>query len=83
MAATILPFPLARRVGYVRKQADYVLSVSHKAGERHMERQLELQRQNLLTKGVNPAAVDAQVAALRSAFRRELWREVMMPGGAR
>lgn len=75
-------FPPARRVGYVRRQAQFVLSMNQAAGERHLARQLALQRQGLLGKGITPETVDRAILDLESAFRAAIWREMFKPGGA-
>lgn len=82
MQAVVLAFPLARRMGYLRRQSSYVQSISLEAGARHIARQIDLQRQCLLAKGVSGPAVEAELRSLEIALRSQLWRGCHMPGGA-
>jgi hypothetical protein len=82
MTATVLPFPPARRRAYVRKQAGFMLGLSAESAERHLRRQVALQRQTLTTKGVAPDTVDAACVALEGTIRAEVWRLMFAEGGA-
>ena len=80
--AEILFFPPSRRAGYLRKQAAFVLGMNEGAGDRHIQRQLAIQRDVLLSKGCDPAAVESAIADLHTALRAAMWRQMFRPGGA-
>ena len=80
--AEVLPFPLPRRRDYVRRQAQWVLAVNPEAGERRIAKQVGIQRDTLLSRGIDPRLVDQQCSALEAAIRAELWRVVLAPEGA-
>ena len=80
--AEMLPFPLARRRAFVCRHADIAWSYDAEAGERHIQRQVKEQTATLTRKGVSDERVEAEGKALEAALRAEMWRHVMMPGGA-
>lgn len=77
--AEVLAFPLARRRDLVRRQAEWFCGQSHRAAEANIFRQLQVQRNTLLAKGVDPVTVEREVRALESAVRAEVWRLVLTP----
>jgi hypothetical protein len=50
------------------------------AGERHLVRQLRIQRENLQRRDIAGAIIDREVATLDAAIRAALWRAVLTPG---
>ncbi len=82
MEGDVIPFPLARRRDYVRRQADWLAQQSEVAAERNLSRQLAQQRETLLRRGVDHASADAEVAALEKAIRAEIWSLAHIRGGA-
>lgn len=80
--AEMIPFPLARRVGLIRTQASFALSMKAESGERQIVRIIEQQRENLVRKGCDPAAVDVECRQLESAIRTAMWGRVFGQGGA-
>ena len=80
--AQVLAFPLARRRDLIRRQASFYADQSPRAAETNLTRQLQVQADTLLRKGVSPEVVKAEVAALQGAIRAEVWRLVLAPGGA-
>ena len=79
--AELIPFPLARRVDLVQRQADRVLELAPDAGERHLLRQVDVQRQALLRKGCSPERVEAECRSLEGAMRAEMWKIVLTGRG--
>jgi hypothetical protein len=69
--AIILPFPLARRRAFVRRQAAWYREQGHRAAERNLAHQLKLQRDVLLRRGVDPHVVAREIVALAAAVRLE------------
>lgn len=80
--AEIIPFPLARRVGLVRTQSGYALSMKPASGERQVLRIVEQQRESLLSKGCRPDAVDAECRQLECAIRAAMCGRTFGHGGA-
>lgn len=79
MHAQVLPFPLARRRDLVDRQAHWFVAQSHRAAERNLKRQLELQRQTLLRRGVATERADREVELLRAAISAEVRRHLFAP----
>lgn len=79
--AEILPFPLARRRGFIERHARLIAGMNAEAGERHLIRQLEIQFDTLERKGIDCDVIEREVLALRSAIRNALWSAVLTPGG--
>lgn len=69
----IVPFPLVRRRGLVRRQAAWFLEQRHDAAEANLRRELHRQREALLRKGVAPPEAEAEAQALETAIRTEAW----------
>jgi hypothetical protein len=81
--AELIAFPLARRVGLIRKQAALVAGFSREARIRHLDRQVEIQRQALTRKGVNLNSVERECASLAGALHRAVVSNSERPGCAR
>lgn len=78
--ATVLPFPLARRQTFIRRQANWYLGQGEGAAERNLRRQLQVQRDTLTRRGVDPPRALAETAALEAAIRAAIW--LLQRGGA-
>lgn len=79
MPALVLPFPLARRRDLVGRQAQWFAAQSHQAAERNLKRQLQVQRETLLRRGVSAERAESEVATLQAAIRREVGRNLVTP----
>lgn len=79
MQALVLPFPLARRCDLVDRQAQWFAAQSYQAAERNLKRQLQVQRETLLRRGVSAERADREVATLQAAIRREVSRHLFTP----
>lgn len=80
--ARILPYPLARRRGLIRKQGARLADMPKREAEKHLVYLLRLQGDTLAKKGVEAAEVERQVAALETAIRCEIARHLVTYGGA-
>jgi hypothetical protein len=80
MTVTVLPFPLAKRRAYVRRQAAQIAEQSELGACRYLRQQLGLQRQSLHDKGVAPETIERQLSDLEAAIRAEACR--LVKGGA-
>jgi hypothetical protein len=73
MTAEIFPFPLARRLNLVRRQAEYSLTLKPEKGEAHIQRQLESQAEALRRRGVPEDAISREIAGLQAAIQSAMW----------
>jgi hypothetical protein len=69
VTAKLLPFPLASRHGYVKKQAARLALFEGAAASSILSQQLDLQRQVLLRRGFAATTVDEEISALETAIR--------------
>jgi hypothetical protein len=72
--AEILPFPLVRRAGFARRHAAIMAETTPAKADAHLNRQLDIQRQVLHRRGVDPQIIDQQIAALEAQIRAEIVR---------
>jgi hypothetical protein len=75
----ILPFPLARRRAFVRRQAEWFVSQPRHAAEKNLRHQINVQADVLLRKGVAPEVVEREAADLERAIRQEAMRRTFSP----
>jgi len=80
--AEILPFPLARRRGFVWRQAHWYAEQPHAAAEKNLTHQLTVQRQTLEKRGIDHRRISAEVEALEHAIRAAVCRIMLQGGGA-
>lgn len=78
----MIPFPLARRIGLIRTQSAYALSMKPAAGERAVRRIVSQQRDSLVAKGCDPVAVEEECRQLEGAIRAAIWCQTFGQGGA-
>ena len=53
------------------------------AGERHLDRQLSIQAENLRRKGIPSETIDREVASLGAVIRAAMWQAAWMRGDCR
>jgi len=80
--AEILPFPVAKRVEFVAKQAAYAASLRRESGEAYLIRQVETQREVMQRRGIAPSLIERELRSFENAVRAALWREVFAGGAA-
>jgi hypothetical protein len=68
MIANVIPFPLSRRVAFGWRHADIINGLEPRSAERHLAHQLEVQREALERRGVDPERIDREVASLERAI---------------
>ena len=76
-SAELVPFPAARRIGFIRNMADLMLSYRPDAAERTLAVRLDATRSAMLRRGVRPDVVAREVRSLELAIRARLWVIVM------
>lgn len=79
MTAKMLAFPLARRVAFVRKQANSMAIRSEDLAEKYIALQMRTQADTLRNKGIEETTVSREVASLERAIRSELARMLDCP----
>jgi hypothetical protein len=83
MSAVVLPFPLARRLDLIHRQADYALCLKPEKAEQHIARQLQCQAEALRRRGVSGDVIDRELKSMEAAIRAAMWHVVFdTPGGA-
>ena len=78
----VVPFPAARRVGFIRKQARLMAHYNPDAAERTLTAQLNAQRAAMLRRGIPPEVVERELRSLELAVRTKLWSIVTQGGSA-
>jgi hypothetical protein len=78
----IIPFPTARRIGFVRNMARVLATYSAQGAERTLRAQLNATRNAMLRKGIRPDVAGREVRSLELAIRAKLWAIVMQGGDA-
>jgi hypothetical protein len=77
MTATVVPFPLARRVDLIQRQAEYALCLKPAKAERHIARQLQYQADDLRRRGVLDEVAARELVGMESAIRAAMWHVVL------
>jgi uncharacterized protein DUF6074 len=74
MTALIVPFPIVRRHGFIRRQADHAASMSPDAAVRYVEHQLTVQRDAMRRRGIAENLIDRELYRMAMAMRSEFLR---------
>jgi Family of unknown function (DUF6074) len=83
MTAEVLPFPLARRLDLIHRQADYALCLKPQKAEEHIARQLHCQADALRRRGIAETTIARELRGMEAAIRAAMWNVVFdRPGGA-
>ena len=69
MSAVVLPFPLAARRDLVLRQAAWYCEQGYSAAEKNLRRQVDVQHQTMLRRGVDPAVAADECRSLEWAIR--------------
>jgi hypothetical protein len=72
--AAIVPFPLARRLDLIQRQAEYALCLKPEKAEQHIQRQLQCQRDALGRRGVSDDIIAIEIRGMEAAIRAVMWR---------
>ena len=80
MTAQLLPFPLHRRVDFVRRQAGFVATRRPGQDNKYLANQLRKQAETMAGRGFSEAVIEREIAALRGAINAAAWRLVMSGG---
>ncbi|MFD1280725.1 DUF6074 family protein [Methylobacterium goesingense] len=83
MSGVILPFPRVQDRRFIQRHAAHMAAASSTAkAEAHLQRQLSIQRAALERRGIDPAAVSAEIQAIECSIRAACWTFLLAPGGA-
>jgi len=82
MAAMVLPFPSTRRIRFLRRQAEYVLTLPPGEAELYLQVAIRRQRATFEKKGVERDLIDRDARALETAMRIAIWRAVLTPNNS-
>ena len=72
MTATILPFPILRRHGFIEKQAAHAASMNPDASARYVEYQIQVQRDAMRRRGIAEHLIARELDLMERAIRREM-----------
>lgn len=79
--AELIPFPGSRRIGTIRNTARRAVSFENRdSAPAYIARQVDVQRQALLKRGLAPEIVEREMKALTAAIGAYMWRLVMQAG---
>lgn len=73
----VVPFPLARRRAFIERHARLIATMRPELGERYLDRQLQIQFENLQRRGFDARIIEREVIALDAAIRAALCRAVL------
>lgn len=76
MTAVLVPFPLARRVELIQRQAQRALELTPNQGIRHIERQLDCQAAAMRRRGFSEDLITQEIASMEAAIRTAMWHLV-------
>ena len=76
MSAVIVPFPLARRLDLIHRQAEYALCLNPEKAEQHIARQLQCQADALHRRGISDDIIAHELKAMEAAIRAAMWNVV-------
>ena len=80
--ATIVPFPIARRRDFIRKQASNAARMHPDLAVRYVERQLLAQRDAMRHRGIAEALIDRELHSMAAAMHAEFLQVKSAMGGA-
>jgi hypothetical protein len=73
MSAVVEPFPLARRLDLIHRQAEYALCLKPEKAEQHIARQLQCQADALHRRGVSDDIIAHELKAMEAAISAAIW----------
>jgi Family of unknown function (DUF6074) len=79
--AEVIPFPRVRDRRYVLRHARRMASLPERTAEKPLRRQLKIQVETMLKRGIDPDLIERERAALELAVRIELRRMMLSSGG--
>lgn len=80
--AEILPFPYARRRGFIRKQAAFLGAIREDVAEKHLRQQLKVQRETMERRGIDPDRIATELRTAELILRMHASLPVQEGGAA-
>ena len=80
MTATVVPFPIAQRAAFIRKQADHATCLNPHAAERYLQYQLQVQCDAMRRRGIADDLIARELKCMETAIRCELLRTSLLTG---
>lgn len=77
----VLPFPYARRLGFIGRQACFLQFESPVTAEKHLRAALKVQRETMERRGIAPDRIAAELRAAELAIRFAAGLSVPLRGG--
>ena len=82
MSATVVPFPIVRRHGFIQKQADHAALMNPDSGVRYLQYQLRLQAESMRRKGIDEDLIERELRCMGRAIQAAFIRaKVQYPAG--
>lgn len=75
MTATVIPFPMSRRVAFIERHAEIISCMRPESAARHLAHHLKLQHDVLERRGVALEIIDNEIASLERAILALIERE--------
>jgi hypothetical protein len=73
----LVPFPLARRRVFIERHARLIATMRPESGERYLDRQLQIQFENLQRRGFDARIIEREVIALDAAISAAICSAVL------
>lgn len=67
--AEVIPFPLARRQDLIQRQASWFAQQASAAAEKNLYRQVHVQRETMVRRGIARERIEPELQALEGAIR--------------
>jgi hypothetical protein len=78
--AIVFPFPIVRRLAFIRKQADCASLMNPDASARYVQYQLQVQRDAMRRRGIAEDLIARELKCMERAIRTELMRASLVTG---
>ena len=79
MTAVIVPFPIARRRVFIRKQAKLASLMNPEAGVRYVHHQIDVQAEAMRRRGIDEALIQRELNCMRRALQAQFAGNVQQP----
>ena len=79
MTATVFPFPIICRHGFIRKQASHAALMNPGAGVRYLRHQIDVQAEAMRRRSINEDLIQRELRCMRSALQAEFAGNIMQP----
>lgn len=82
MSATVVPFPIVRRHGFIERQAEHASMMNPDSGVRYLQHQVKLQADAMRRKGISEDLIQCELRCMAQGIKRAFINDkVHQPGG--